>query len=462
MGKGTGAPPPSTETVDDARIWVTVADKSYDVTDYAAKHPGGSVIKYMLANTGADATEVYREFHMRSKKANLVLKGLPSKPAVKDTSVEGKKNNELLTKFAIWRKELEDEGFFETSLTHVAYRFTELWAIFALGIYLFSLNTTLSVLGGIFVHGIFGGRCGWFQHEGGHNSLTGNMWIDKRLQAWAIGFGLGSCGAMWNSMHQKHHATPQKVGHDMDLDTTPLAAFFKTAHEDNRPRPFSKAWARFQAYTFLPITSGVFIMGFWLLYLHPRECLRKGLWEQLVWMVMSHVARTWAIMNVTGWSLASSYGVFAACMWTAGVYLFGHFSLSHTHLGVVDRMDHPTWVHYSVDYTIDINPANPLINWVMGYLNCQVIHHLFPNMPQYKQPEVSRRFAIKCKEWGLKYQNFGYWEAVYATFKNLDDVGKHYEQNGLDKARKAKSKSDVGALGAIDKAAKALSKSKRE
>ena len=47
--------------------WVRVDDVEYDVTNF--KHPGGSVIFYMLSNTGADATEAFKEFHMRSPKA---------------------------------------------------------------------------------------------------------------------------------------------------------------------------------------------------------------------------------------------------------------------------------------------------------------------------------------------------------------------------------------------------------
>jgi fatty acid desaturase 2 (delta-6 desaturase) len=47
-------------------------DVEYDVTHF--KHPGGSVIFYMLANTGADATEAFNEFHMRSPKAWKMLK----------------------------------------------------------------------------------------------------------------------------------------------------------------------------------------------------------------------------------------------------------------------------------------------------------------------------------------------------------------------------------------------------
>ena len=32
----------------------------------------------------------------------------------------------------------------------------------------------------------FGGRCGWIQHEAGHNSLTGIIKIDKKLNNVAI------------------------------------------------------------------------------------------------------------------------------------------------------------------------------------------------------------------------------------------------------------------------------------
>lgn len=273
----------------------------------------------MLANSGADATEAFEEFHFRSTKAHKVLASLPSRkapPLPESGLYAGSKSDaKVLANFAAFRADLVREGFFERSLLHLAYRLAELAAIFVLGLYLFSLGTPLALGLAVLTHGLFGARCGWLQHEGGHTSLTGNLWLDKRLQAVTIGFGLGACANMWNSMHFKHHATPQKVGHDMDLDTTPLAAFFPTAVEANRARGFSRLWARFQAWTFLPVTSGVFVMGFWLLYLHPREVLRKRLWEQGAWMASSHLVRAALIQQLVGCSALTAYGLFAACMW---------------------------------------------------------------------------------------------------------------------------------------------------
>ena len=63
----------------------------------------------------------------------------------------------------------------------------------------------------------------------------------------------------------------------------------------------------------------------------------------------------------------------------------------------------------------------------MGYLNNQVIHHLFPSMPQYRGPEVSEELILFCKKWDIKYTIMNYCEAWYNMLNNLNKVG-----NGID------------------------------
>ena len=407
--------------------WVRIEDIEYNVTNF--KHPGGSVIFYMLSNTGADATEAFKEFHMRCPKAWKTLKVLPQRPA--ETPRSADPDAPMLRDFARWRAELENEGFFEPARLHLFYRTAELCATFALGTFLMSLGYPLlaSVVYGV----LFGARCGWIQHEGGHNSLTGDSFWDKRIQAATCGFGLGTSGDMWNQMHNKHHAAPQKVRHDMDLDTTPAVAFFDTAVEDNRPRGFSKAWTRVQAWTFVPVTSGILVHVFWIYVLHPRHVLRKRNYEEASWMLLSHVVRTSSIKAALGSNWMSAYGWFWVGNWIAYMYLFAHFSTSHTHLPTVPSDTHISWVNYAVDHTADINPRNGVVNWLMGYLNCQVIHHLFPDMPQFRQPEVSRRFVAFAEKWNLNYKVLSYSGAWKATFSNLDRIGQHYYINGKAK-----------------------------
>jgi fatty acid desaturase 2 (delta-6 desaturase) len=403
--------------------YVIIDNERYDISKF--KHPGGNVINYYKDQ---DATHAFREFHYRSDEAKKYLKSLKSTPVNSLDESQKTRSDLIMEDFDLFREELVDQGFFEPSMIHVVYRIMELIFIFGLGCYFIPISTPFAVL----LFSIFGGRCGWVQHEGGHNSLTGNIKRDKMIQDAFIGFGLLTDSSMWNLMHNKHHATPQKIGHDMDIDTTPLVAFYDTAIEKNRNRVWSKNWLKWQAYTFLGITSGIFVMSFWIFYLHPRKIIRDGNYKQMAIVLSGHIIRSYLFYVLGGYSWYQSYLLLLVCMWGSGVYLFGHFSLSHTFTPVIGENEHKKWALYAIEHSVDINPQNPLINWIMGYLNCQVIHHLFPSMPQFRQPEVSKRLVDFCKKWDIEYNVIGYWDAWYRMLKNLNDVGNHYYNLPMD------------------------------
>ena len=72
----------------------------------------------------------------------------------------------------------------------------------------------------------------------------------------------------------------------------------------------------------------------------------------------------------------------------------------------------------------------------MGYLNCQVVHHLFPNMPQFRQPIVSRELKVWAKKWDINYKIVDYNTAVSECFNNLNNVGEYYYyKDKLDKRK---------------------------
>jgi fatty acid desaturase len=461
----------------DEKTNIIIGEYSYDVTDY--KHPGGNIIKYM---SGQDATNAFEEFHYRSKKARAILQSLPRTKIEhtdqKDTTTTEQK---MLEDFVRFRKSLEDRGFFNPSYFHITYRILELFAIYSFAIW----SMQYSIAASIVLLGLFGGRCGWVQHEGGHNSFTGNINTDKIVQNVFIGFGLLADGSMWNSMHNKHHAATQKIGYDMDLDTAPFVLFYPRNELDvkkqimdrfgdkceenvhstyeidaQRSAPLQKSlqrilellplrvrrssqvsdkipnqiatslldkavklWLKYQVYTFLPITSGVFVMLFWLLYLHPRKIIRDRNATQAVIVTVGHVSRILLFMRIGEASFYQALWYHFITLWVSGVYLFGQFSLSHTFMPVIESNENPNWVRYSLEHTVDIEPQNYAVSWIMGHLNNQVVHHLFPSMPQYRGPEVSKELIEFCKKWDLKYTIITYREAWNNMFANLRKVG---------------------------------------
>lgn len=414
---------------------VYIDGQGYDITDF--RHPGGSVIDYLIDQ---DATDHFNEFHFRSKKARAVLSSLPKVEKKRPMTAVDRENEAMMNDYRAMRQTFIDQGKFDTDYMHVYFRLLEIVFYFGLGVVLIPHCAWLSVLAFV----VCNTRCGWVQHEAGHNSLTGNIRTDKTIQSVVMGFGLHMSSGLWNSMHNKHHATPQKIKHDIDLDTTPFVAFYNTAIEKNSerrqmeggvrapharpPGKWVRLWMKFQAYTFLPVVDGVLVMLFWIYYLHPRKALRDKNWLECTALLLSHTLRPWLFyyFGDGAYSFLEAYGLFLLVIWGTGVYDLGHFSLSHTFTPVVAENAHPTWLHYSVNHTVDIDPHNTLVSWIMGYLNCQVEHHLFPSMPQYKQPEISPVIAAFCKKWGLTYQCMSYFDAWRAMFANLHNVGEHY------------------------------------
>jgi fatty acid desaturase len=455
---------------------IIIGEYSYDITDFT--HPGGNVILCML---GQDATNVFEEFHFRSKKAKQILQCLPRTKIEPLKDIQPTTEQKMLEDFARFRKSLEDRGFFRPSYSHITYRIIELFAIYLFAIYAMQYNIAVSIV----LLGLFSGRCGWVQHECGHNSFTGNIKTDKILQNVFMGFGLLADGSMWNSMHNKHHATTQKIGYDMDLDTAPFVLFYPSKNVDvkkqimerfdiadsfnsptfshfaqkfreyqNSPTftPFShkfreyqrsegntqqtqtqtganlleklaKIWLKYQVYTFLPVTSGIFVVLFWLFYLHPRKIIRDKKVSQGLIVLVGHLSRLGLFMKIGNATMYGALWFHFFTLWVSGVYLFGQFSLSHTFMPVVESNENPNWVRYSLEHTVDIEPHNYAVSWIMGYLNNQVIHHLFPSMPQYRGPEVSKELVVFCKKWDLQYNIITYREAWNNMFANLRKVG---------------------------------------
>merc|ERR1719440_1437400 len=143
----------------DASKEMIINGQVYDVSTFLKRHPGGSIIKFQL---GSDASDAYNNFHVRSPKADKMLKALPHRPA--DASYQP---DPLTQDYAKLYNELKAEGYFNPNPRHVAFRIADVVAMYFAGI-------TLIWNGwwwlGVLVAGVAQGRCGWLQHEGGHYS----------------------------------------------------------------------------------------------------------------------------------------------------------------------------------------------------------------------------------------------------------------------------------------------------
>jgi fatty acid desaturase 2 (delta-6 desaturase) len=106
----------------------------------------------------------------------------------KSVVAQDEKYSALTRDFQQLHKELVEEGYFHPSYFHILYRFVELAVMLTLAFWINSYfgNVGAKLLAAVIL-GIYGGRCGWLMHEGGHHSLTGNSRVDRFLESFLMG-----------------------------------------------------------------------------------------------------------------------------------------------------------------------------------------------------------------------------------------------------------------------------------
>lgn len=408
-----------------------IRDRIYDVTTFMKKHPGGSVISFQV---GTDATDAFDQFHYRSQKAEKILSKLPSRPFDMDNCSEADacfkgtspEEDALMTDFRKLHADLKLEGMLKASIPHVLYRIAEVVGFFVVGWMALRRGYYWASVGSV---SLGMGRAGWLQHEGGHGSLTGNFALDRHLQEIIYAFGSGMSASWWRRAHNRHHAAPQHEGRDVDLDTLPLVAFnissfsiMGVSLERVRKSILGRVWFRCQAILFTPVIC-LLVVLFWQIYLHPRNSVRsKNVRE------VSYLGLRWAglfsVLMSSGLSFPQAMGYYVAATGLSAAYIFTNFAVSHTHLPTVSSdASSKNWVDYSADHTMNC-ASHPLTNWWMAYLNFQIEHHLFPQAPQFRHPQISGRVKALFDKHGKQYKVEGYWSALAMTFANLNDVGR--------------------------------------
>ncbi|KAG5510973.1 hypothetical protein JKF63_06475 [Porcisia hertigi] len=396
---------------------VLIGGTLYDCTHF--HHPGGNILKYYLGS--GDATETYQQFHLKLPRADKFLKRLPSRPAPPQPSLdveEQRRLAKLSRDFKVLHDACVEEGLFNADRAHIVYRFSELILMHVIGTYmLFRLPTLWPIA--LVILGLAEGRCGWWMHEAGHYSVTGIPWVDIKIQEVLYGLGDGMSASWWRSQHNKHHATPQKHRHDVDLETLPLVAFNKTIAHRGRKNAAIRFWISLQVYLFGPVTCSLVAL-YWQLFLHIRHVVRRRRYTEGI-SILGH----WIAIGVICYELEVSFwrglggALFSQAISAASIFI--NFALNHTHLPMLPASQHAHFVEYAAIYTMNVTPSW-FVTWFMGYLNFQVEHHLFPSMPQFRFVQLAPRVRQLFEENDLKYDSRSYMESLRATFSNLGEV----------------------------------------
>jgi len=392
---------------------ITIFNTVYDISSYMKRHPGGETIMKFWVNK--DATMPFMEFHSNIGYVSRILKSLP---VVNKLIIRDEKQHDDFSTFLSFRNFLKKNGYYRHSKIHAFKRISELLILFGLGSFLLKKDYWyLSVLS----FGWFGSRCGWVQHECGHRSFLGHKY-DRILQPIVMGLGLGSSSDSWNIGHNRHHAATQVENQDVDLKTLPFVCF----NSNLLPSRFSYL-IKYQYYTFLTLICPFVTQNFWVYFSHWRFIIRRGnLGLDGKCMILSHTVLPYLVSIYSNKTFTYTYLTLWISKSITSFHLFSNFALNHTHTPLNENSS--DWVGSALKHTFDINPENHFINYYMGFLNCQTVHHLFPMTPQFRHPEMSKLLKVWCEKHNLEYNITSYPDAWKRTMLNLKDVANDHKK----------------------------------
>ncbi|TSK13480.1 Fatty acid desaturase 2 [Bagarius yarrelli] len=372
--------------------WLVIERKVYNVTEWTKKHPGGRRILGHYA--GEDATDAFTAFHPDQRfvrkymKALLVGELAPSEP-----SQDNDKNAALTEDFRALRKQLEAQGLFRTSplffilyLGHIL-----LLEVLALALLWAFGNGWINTLVVAAILTTAQAQAGWLQHDFGHLSVFKKSTWDHLLHKFIIGHIKGASANWWNHRHFQHHAKPNVVSKDPDVNMLNMLVLVGPP-------------------LLLPIYFNLHIL---------QTMYTQRDWVDFAWY-LSYYARYLYFYSpyygILGSVLLMTFVRFLESHWFVWVTQMNHIPMD------IDYEKHDDWLSMQLKATCNVEQS-PFNDWFSGHLNFQIEHHLFPTMPRHNYSRAAPHVQKLCAKYGIQYQVKGLWESWCDITRSLKKSG---------------------------------------
>jgi fatty acid desaturase len=229
--------------------------------------------------------------------------------------------------------------------------------------------------------------------------------------------GIGMGYGRWQDKHTRHHANPNHA--DLDPDVTPDLLVW-SQDQARAAKGLPRVIGRSQAYLFFPLLT---LEGFNLHVAGVRaladRSLRKRTLEGTL-LIAHFVVYTAVLFLVLPPGMAVAFLAVHQCLF--GVYLGSIFAPNHKGMPILTGKDRPDFLRRQV-----LTSRNVRGGWftdlVLGGLNYQIEHHLFPSMPSphlRKAQVLVRRY---CEDLGVVYLETGLITSYRQALTSLHRAG---------------------------------------
>ena len=268
-------------------------------------------------------------------------------------------------------------------------------------------------------------------HDGGHGSFSDSKIVNK-IAAYSVNI-LGASAIMWSTKHNVIHHTYTNIdGLDDDIEARPFLRMCASQKRYYLHR-FQHIYFWF-LYTLLLI-AWVFIGDFRKYFTKkigpisiPKFKTKEhvGFWAAKIFYVVTMFVLPIYMVGFTSWLIG-----FLIIAMSAGFVLSIVFQLAHT----VEETSFPEpipgtndmeseWAVHQLHTTANFSTKNRVLSWLVGGLNFQIEHHLFPKISHVHYPAISKIVKATCAEYKIPYIEHKYLhQAIFSHALHLKKMG---------------------------------------
>lgn len=257
-------------------------------------------------------------------------------------------------------------------------------------------------------------------HDAGHNSFSENKNLNTFL-SYSLNL-LGGNIYFWKLKHNiAHHTYTNIDGEDHDIEVK-----FMRIHHDQK----LKKHHRYQRFYF-PLLYGISYLA-WIFYQDYEKYFRQRMGmrpekfhfpirEKLIfWTSKILHSSLFVIIPIytVGWAQTLIGLLIAGTV--CGMSLAVVFQLAHvveeTEFKTIDESKvEEEWMIHQIQSTANFSTKSIVLTWILGGLNYQVEHHLFPKISHVHYPALNRIVRQTCQEYNIKYNEF---KSFWAAFRS--------------------------------------------
>jgi fatty acid desaturase len=319
--------------------------------------------------------------------------------------------------FALLAREVGQAGLLDRRRGYYVLRMAINTLLLAAGVAAFFLlgSSWWQLLTAVFLAVVFT-QFAFIGHDAGHRQIFGSR-RGNDVVGYMHGAVTGISYRWWVAKHNLHHANPNHEDHDPDLD---IAALAFSREQSHGKRGVYRWVAKYQAFLFFPLLLVEAVM---LRLASIQAVIRREVRHPVLEAVLLTVPLAGYLAGVFI-VLSPLQGVLFILVHQGlmGVYLGCSFAPNHKGMPILTQEQELDHLRKQVLTSRNVSGGR-WVDVLLGGLNYQIEHHLFPHMPRANLRRAQPVVEAFCARHGISYRQSGLFSSYAQVLRHLHDAG---------------------------------------